>query len=184
MMKKNLLLCVLTAAMLSACDSDDENIKDEPTPEPKAVYPLELQTLSGDDFKALFVGKTWMEESFCDVYEDGTLGKNLTIGLMGWSSGILSVLDETTVKQIFLATYMPPTNGNILTNVTTYKYDEKTNKLFFANPAFEKLLKEYVVVSISEEELKLLGDVYSKKLSPNAAYNLYVYKKTGTVTGN
>ena len=46
MMKKILLLCVLTAAMLSACDSDDENIKDEPTPEPKAVYPLELQTLS------------------------------------------------------------------------------------------------------------------------------------------
>ena len=35
-----------------------------------------------------------------------------------------------------------------------------------------------------EKELKLLGDVYSKKLSPNAAYNLYVYKKTGTVTGN
>lgn len=176
-MKKILLLCMMATAVLCSCSSDDdEDVIQNPSVDNKeTTYPVKVQEMTNAEFASFFVGKTWMENAVYDVSSDGTVSDNVIKELAGWSGLLMTAKDNKVVDLMFLPNGVPPREENILKKSTAFAYDAKSHKLTFAEEAFDKLQKEYVVVSISDKELRLLGKPLFMKHEEDIAYSLYVY---------
>ena len=176
-MKKIILLCMMATAVLCSCNSDDDEdmTQNRPGGDKETVYPLKVQDLTDAEFASFFVGKAWVENAVYDVSSDGIVSDDVTMELAGWSGLLMIVKDGVSAELVYLPSSMPPREENILRKTTTYAYDAKSHKLTFADEAFEKLQKEYVVVSISDKELRLLGKPLFMKHEEDIACSLYVY---------
>ena len=176
-MKKIIFLCMMATAVLCSCSSDDDEdmTQNRPEGDKETMYPVKVQDMTDAEFASFFVGKVWIENAVYDVSSDGTVSDNVIKELAGWSGLLMKVKDGVSAELMFLPSSMPPREENILRKTTTYAYDAKSHKLTFAEEAFDKLQKEYVVVSINDNELRLLGKPLKMNRAKDVAYGIYVY---------
>lgn len=170
-------MMLIVGFCMSACSSDnDDRLNDNSDVEvAKETYPFELQTLTKEEFHALFQrAGMWSDQIIYNVSADGTMSHIDDVSDAGFC---FSVTGESTIEEYLLV--LP---REIYRHTGNYVFHPETNKVSFTNMnedfnpgAF--LNDDYVVVSLTEDELRLLSDKRFSKFSPQeAVYTLYVFR--------
>ena len=169
-MKKVLFYSVFL--LLAACSSDDvPEVPDSPS-EPEDSTSV-LQNIPADEFKEAFAHGGWWEDGVYDVFADGTTSGNLLTEVTGYSSTVITVVDESHVRQYHRS---DADLQYLSVDTVSYAYDESNGSLAFSGGKLSfSQDKTFTVKSIDDNELRCEGPASFGNAS--AVKSVYVFKR-------
>ena len=162
--------------MVVSCGKDEAGVSADDN-NPFENYPITpTRIYSNDEFLSMFVGGVWTECGVYNVYEDGSISDEITIRLCGYIPVYFYVKDQATLHNYI--DFIDPTMEN-KTNIVSYTYNSSLNWLKFEGftVGFEGLNHPLIIIDMTKDLLKCLGEVPVKQWDPDAKYGLYCFRR-------
>ena len=135
--------------------------------------PVMVNTISQEQFTRLFEDSGWTETGVYDMYEDGTVGdENKFYNVAGFTSSKFYVNETGQLTEYLNYNYNPTL---LETNTAKYSYDN--NRIQFINAKHGDLSKVFYVLSIDENEIRLIGMPWMSSNEPGVVRSVYVFER-------
>jgi len=163
---KKLLLLMLLAVVCSCSSNDDEDALVGETGIADMVVPVEVSPVSNSEFTKALDGKRWYVEEKYEVNVKGEVTLDFRKDhWLGYSLRVIDVYDNNI--KMYLSSDALVRNQS----ETSYTYDERKN-LFRTKSEIGGLPSEFIVLSVSDSEIRLFGEpLYGS--SKEKTYGIY-----------
>ncbi len=169
-------MSLLTCMMAASCGKDDADVSVDDN-NPFESYPITpTRIYSNDEFRSMFVGGVWTECGVYNVYEDGSISDEITLRLLGYLPVYFYVKDQAALHNYI--DFIDPTMED-KTNIVSYTYDSSLNWLKFEGftVGFGGLNHPLIIIDMTKDLLKCLGEVPVKQWDLDAKYGLYCFRR-------